>query len=135
LDDSRFTTLRTFDGRPGVYINNGRMFCPEGSDFTFVQFRRVMNIACENLVAYLTLRLSSPVKLNPKTGFIREDAAKELENGATQAMGNALMPKQRATSVAYKVSRTDNILSTFTITGEARIVPLGYVKFFSTTIA
>ncbi len=134
LDDQRFTVLRTFDGRPGVFINNGRIFAPIGSDFIFVQFRRVMNIACTALVGYLELRLSSEVFVNPQTGFITKGQAADLNNGGTQAMANVTLPQKRAAKVQYVVSETDNILSTFTITGEARIVPNGYVKFFSTTI-
>lgn len=134
LDDQRFTTLRTFDGLPGVWINNGRIFAPIGSDFIFVQFRRVMNVACTALVGYLVLRLSSEVFVNPKTGFITQAQQQSLNNGGTQAMAAVTLPQKRAAKVAYVVSATDQILSTFTITGEARVTPNGYVKFFSTTI-
>lgn len=135
LDDLRFTTLRSFSGRPGVYINNSRMFCGTDSDFVFVQLRRVMNIGCTEYVAYLEERLSSPVEVSKKTGFITEGAAKQIENGASQRMGAQLFPQKRASGVSVVLSRTDNILSTFTITSEARIVPNGYVKVFRASIS
>ena len=133
-DDARFTTLRSFDGRPGVFINNGRIFAPVGSDFIFVQFRRIMNLGARALVSYLEERLSAAIGIDPKTGFIAESTAAELEAGGQQAMAAVLMPFGRAAAVSFVVSRTDNILSTFTITGEARIVPNGYAKFFSVPI-
>jgi hypothetical protein len=135
LDDLRFTTLRSFEGRPGVFINNPRILSGVGSDFIFVQFRRVMNIAAAALVSYLEDRLSSEIEVDPETGKITRAQAAELNNGATDRMADQLIPQRRATRVAYVVSLEDNVLSTFTITGEARIVPMGYVKIFRTTIS
>ena len=137
LDDQRFTTLRSLEGYTGVYINNGRMFAPLGSDFIFVQFRRVMNLACAALVAYLTKRLSKQVTVYPpgnsKAGLITEKCARSIEAGATQAMWQATGTR-RASFVTFVLSRTDDVLSTFTLTGDARVVPIGYTKIFQTTI-
>jgi len=135
LDDQRFTTLRTFDGRPGVYITNGRMFCPAGSDYKYVQARRVMDIACTALVFELTNNLSSKIIVDKSTGKISKGAAAALNDGGTTAMGNVLYPKARAANCSYVVSMDDNILSTGIVTGEARVTPQGYVKSFPTTIA
>jgi hypothetical protein len=134
LDDQRFTTLRTIDGFPGVYINNARIFSPTGSDFIYVQFRRVMNLGCTALVQYLTNQLSTEIVVDKATGKISKGSAAHLEAGGTTAIGNALYPKKRASNVSFVVSRDDNILSTFTLTCEARITPNGYVKTFATTI-
>jgi hypothetical protein len=134
LDDQRFTVFRSFEGRPGVFVNNGRIFAPVGSDFIFVQYRRIMNLGARALVSYLENRLSAEVGINPQTGFIAESSAAEIEAGGTKAMADVLLPFKRASNVSFVLSRTDNILSTFTLTGEARIVPNGYVKFFSVPI-
>lgn len=134
LDDQRFGTLRSVEGYQGTYINNPRIIAPTGSDFVFVQYRRVMDIGCATVRAALVKRLSKAVKLDKKTGFILESEARDIEAGVNAALRTALIAKGFATDASFVLSRTDNILSTLTLTGDARIVPLGYPKFFNVTI-
>ncbi len=128
LDDSRFLTLRTWEGREGVFVTNPRIIAPTGSDFIFVQFRRVMNIARTTLETYLVNRLSKAIRVDKKTGFIREEDARDIESGANAALRSKLLKKPKASAVAFTLSRTDDILSTLTLTGQCRVVPLGYPK-------
>lgn len=128
LDDARFTVLRTWEGLAGVYVNNPRLLSPQGSDFEFMQHRRVMNIAHAVLRRYFTRRLSKPVRVSKSTGFILESDALEIEAGATAALRAALLARPKASDVQFTLSRTDNLLSTKTMTGEARVVPLAYPK-------
>lgn len=134
LDDARFTTLRTVEGYEGVYVTNPRLFSPTGSDFTFIQHRRVMDIACEVVRATLMRRLSKPVQVHARTGYILEEEARDIESGVNSALRTALLNKKRASAVNFVLSRTDNILSTFALNGQAFIVPLGYAKFINTDI-
>ncbi|WP_156338487.1 DUF2586 family protein [Chondromyces crocatus] len=134
LDDARFTTLRSVEGYEGVYITNPRLFSPTGSDFTFIQHRRVMDIACEVVRTKLMRRLSKPLHVHESTGFILEEEARDIESGVNSALRTALLAKKRASFVKFVLSRTDNILSTFTLNGQAFIVPLGYPKFINTDI-
>jgi hypothetical protein len=126
LDDLRFVTLRTWDEQQGVYANRPRLFCPNGSDFDIVPNRRVMNLAHAALRLYFLRRLSKPVSVNASTGFILEPEALEIEAGARQSMASVLLAKPKASAVSFTLSRTDNILSTKTLTGDARIIPLAY---------
>ncbi|MCC6557190.1 MAG: hypothetical protein IT372_29920 [Polyangiaceae bacterium] len=134
LDDARFTTLRTIEGYEGVYITNPRLLSPTGSDFVFIQHRRVMDLACETVRTWLTRRISKPIRLDKRTGFVLEEEAREIESGVNAALRTVLLSKRRASDAVFVLSRTDNILSTFTLTGEARIVPLGYPKLINVDI-
>jgi hypothetical protein len=126
LDDARFYVLRTWDGLAGVYVNRPRLFSAEGSDFQIMPHRRVMNRAYEALYAYFVRRLNKPVRVNKTTGFILEAEAQEIEAGAKSVLRSALLAKPMASDVQFVLSRTDNLLSTKTMTGQARVVPLAY---------
>ncbi len=115
LDDSRFATLRTHEGISGVYVNNPRLISAAGSDFEFMQHRRVMNIAKIALDLYFKRRLSQPIQVNATTGFILESEALEIETGAKSILRSVLRAKPKASAVNFTLSRTDNILSTKTL--------------------
>lgn len=134
LDALKFSTLRTWHNRDGVFLNNPRLACPDGSDFVLVQYRRVMNVARTVLQAYLEERTSQDILVNASTGFILESEAREIESGANVALETALLAEPMASSVKFTLSRTDNLLSTQTLTYQCRIVPLGYAKTISGTI-
>lgn len=125
-DDGRFYTLRTWEGYPGVYVNRPRLFSVEGSDFQLVPHRRVMNIARDVLRNYFIRRLNKPVRVDATTGFILEAEALEIERGATAALRTALTTKPKASAAVFVLSRTDNLLSSKTLTGDARVTPLAY---------
>lgn len=129
LDDLRFSTLRTWEEAQGVYFTNPRLFSPSGSDFEFIQHRRVMNLARSTLRAYFVRRLSKPIRVSRKTGFILEEEAVEIERGATRQLESVLLAKPKASDALCVLSRTDNLLSTKTITVTGKIVPLAYPKF------
>ena len=135
MDAARFATLRTVTGYQGVYPTNPRMMAPAGSDFIYRQFRRVMNVACAVTLQTLTRRLSKAIRVNPKTGFIREEDARDIEVLVNSALRTALMSKPSVSSVQFVLSRTDNVLSTFSLTGDVRLVPLGYPKQLNVTMA
>jgi len=130
LDDLRFTVLRTFDELQGVYVNRPRVFSAAGSDFDIFPKRRVMNIAHAALRNYFVRRLSKAVRVDLETGFILESDALEIETGARRAMASALLAKPKASGIQFTLSRTDNILSTKTLTGNARVIPLAYPEKF-----
>lgn len=131
LDDSRFTVLRSWDGVQGVYVNRPLLLSPAGSDFSLLPHRRVINLAHVALRTYFTRRLNLPVRVNPTTGFILEADAKEIEAGARAALRSVLLQTPKASAIEFTLSRTDNILSTKTLTGNARVTPLGYVETFT----
>lgn len=128
LDDARFTTLRTVTGISGVYVNNCRIFSAAGSDFEFAQHRRVIAEAEEAVRLYFTHRLSLPVRVNKNTGFILESEALEIESGCNAILRAVLLGKPKASDAFCQLSRTDNLLSTKTLTGQVAVTPLAYPK-------
>lgn len=135
LDDARFTVLRTWDVIQGTYVNRPRIFSPDGSDFQLIPHRRVMNKAETALYAYLIRRLNQPVRVNATTGFILESEALEIEGGANAILAGELLANPDASAARFVLSRTDNILSNKTLTGDCRVIPLGYVEFITVNIA
>lgn len=134
LDDIRMLTLRTHEGYEGVFVNNPRLISPTGSDFLWIQYRRVMDIACRVVRTKLQLRLSKEIKLDKVTGFILEADALEIESGINVALRDALVSPGFVSAANFVLSRTDNVLSTLTLNGQARVIPLGYPKFINVDI-
>lgn len=129
LDDARFTVLRTWEGIQGVYVNRPRILSAAGSDFDLFTKRRVLNLAHGALRAYFIRRLNKPILVDAASGFILESEALEIESGAIAAMRSVLLAKPKASGVQFVLSRTDNLLSTKTLNGTARVIPLAYPEF------
>ncbi len=128
LDDLRFGCFRTHKDFEGIYVNNPRIFSASGSDFEFVQHRRVMNLGKRVLRRVFVRRLSKSVVVDPDTGFILEEEALAIESLANSALDARLTGAGQASDASLSLSRTDNILSTKTMTAQAFITPLGYPK-------
>lgn len=131
LDAARATVLRTWEGVQGVYVNRPRLLAPAGSDFDRMANRRVMNLAHEALNAYFLRRLNRPIRVDKRTGYILPAEAAEIEAGARATMRDVLLARPKASAVEFSLSRTDNLLSTRELNGEARVVPLGYAETIS----
>lgn len=129
LDDLRFGTLRTWDDFGGIYVNRPRLFSPAGSDFQLMPHRRVLNLVHNALRVYFIRRLNKPVLVSKATGYILESEASEIEKGALAVMRATVMQKPKASGVQFALSRTDNLLSTRTMTGQGRVIPLAYPEF------
>lgn len=134
LDDARFCVARTWDGEAGVYVNRPRLFSPEGSDFQIMPHRRVMNRAVAALRVYLRRRLNRDVLVDRTTGYIRESEAAEIEARGASILAAVLGAAPKASGWTFVVSRTDNLLSTKTMTFTARIVPLAYPETAALTV-
>jgi hypothetical protein len=126
LDDSRSCVARTWDDFPGLFVNRPRLLSSDTSDFDILPKRRVMNEGKKALRAYLQRRLNKPIRVDKTTGFILEEDAAEIEAGANAVLRDTLLQKPKASDAFFVLSRTDNVLSTKTLTGECRIVPLAY---------
>lgn len=126
LDDAKFVTLRTIEGERGVFITRPWIFSAPGSDFRLMPYRLVLNLTHDVTYSFFVKRLNSPVAVDPETGFILESSARELEESLLVLQQTAL--SGRASGVTVRINRTDNILATNTITGDVRVIPLGYLE-------
>jgi hypothetical protein len=128
LDDLRFATLRTWDNYEGTYVTAPRILSASGSDYTISPYTRVMNVALEALYAYFVKRLGKPTLVSPKTGYILESEARDIETGARAALKAVLGAAPKASAWTVTISRNDNLLSTKTLTGAFKLVPLAYAE-------
>lgn len=134
LDDSRFCTLRTDDDYQGVFVTNPRILSTSGSDFEFMQHRRVMNLFRTVLDRYLKKRLSKPIIVSRKTGKILASEADAIDAEMNALCEAVLMATPKASGGGLsggafaRVSRNDVLLSTKTLTGQGGLIPLAYPK-------
>lgn len=134
LDDARFTTLCTIEGYTGVYINNARLFSAAGSDFQYVQHRRVMNEALKVTRTEMVRVLSSPIRVNRITGKILELDRKRIEDRLNSKLRGRIMAKPMASDVYAVVAADANLLSGERLTVDTRVVPLAYPKTISASV-
>lgn len=133
-DDARFVTARTHTKYPGVYVNRPRLYSSDGSDFQLMPHRRVLNLFHDTLDEYFTFRLNKPVLVDRNTGFILEAEALEIEQGALSLCRARLLTKPKASNVLFTLGRRDNLLSTKTMTGDGRLLPLSYPEFINLSV-
>jgi hypothetical protein len=139
LASARFETLRTIPDAPGFYISSdtgGNMMAPLGSDYAFVQNRRVMDEACRvNRVAMLRY-LNDDLLVDAKTGFILETEARRIEADVNAQLEADLVfgASRHASAVRTRVKRDENILSTHNLTTSVSVTPKSYSKTITTTI-
>ena len=131
LDVSRFTTLRKFKNIPGFYITNGRTFASPGSDYTFLQYRRVIDRAATDLTVIAKQFINAEFRVNDN-GTIYEVDAVNIEDKVTTYMMNDL--KDSIVGLQVQVDRTINLLSTQRLKITASIRPFGYAKFINLVI-
>jgi hypothetical protein len=127
-DDARAVTYRSWNGRQGVFWNNVPLLSQTGSDFKYLQHRRVMNIARRVVRSVLEEISSADLLVNPETGKILEEEASAIDSLVNAALFDALISERNASDAQFQLSRTDNILSTFTLKGALKVTPLAYAK-------
>jgi hypothetical protein len=148
LDDIKVSTLRTYDNRDGFFITQGRLKSPDGSDFRYWPLGIVMDIACETVNEQLQEEIGRGVRTQTRvinsvtyTGTIDDRDAVSIEESVSSALIAQLVSPANAegfeghiTDVRFKITRTNNFLSTGIVIGEVGILPLGYVDYITTTL-
>ena len=138
LDDQKFTCLRSFSDRTGVFVANTYLFSPENSDYVYLPQGRVMARALEICFGVLTAQLSLGVDKNQKAEpsgavYILEQDAAKIEALVQVAVQNEL--GQRVSGVRFTLSRTDDLGSNGpgTLSGTLALQAKTYVKKFAIT--
>lgn len=137
LDADRFVTATSIPGLIGYYITRPNLMHASGSDFTEMQYGRVMDEAVRTTYNFFVQRLNSRVRLEksgPRKGFILEKDARALETGCTAKLDQALTNNGDITSAETIVSRADNISATKTLTVTVKILPVGYIETVNVTM-
>lgn len=134
LDEARFTTLRDHIGLQGYFVTNGRTMATGGSDYMFIQFRRVMDRACQVTRAAELPFLNSDVRLNADTGYIDERDAQAFEGDVNAKLRAAVVAPGLASASTVVMSRTTNLLSGAAQPVTVRVIPKAYLKAIDTSI-
>lgn len=126
FDALGIASTETIKGRNGLFIKNGRLQSPPGSDFDLVQFIEVMNRGARIIYDALLTFYHTDVRVNAGGTILEEDAVviEEFVKSKLEVMkadGNV-------SEVQFSVSRVDPILSTRTLTCSGGLQPKGYAK-------
>ena len=133
LDPAGFTTMRTIIGRSGFYFTRGRIKAPQGSDFQFIENRRVMDRACR-ITRNAALRyLNDNVRVDG-AGNIYEPDARAIEAYVEGQLIAGLVAPGHASAVQVTLKRDSNVLSTRSTTLTVRVRPLGYLEYIEADI-
>ncbi len=132
IDDQRLTVFRSFDRKPGAYIDNSNLISPPGSDFVYLPHARVMNKGLEIAWDLLTEKLSLGVQKDA-SAHITESDAQKLESMVDRAVARAL--DKRVSGSAFTIARDDDLSSNgpAVLTCTLEISALVYVKGFALT--
>jgi hypothetical protein len=142
VDAAQISTMRTWAGIPGFYIANAKLKCSFGSDFTDLQFGRVMDVACRTTYEALFPFQSASFRVRTDgTGQIDPRDAKQVEAPVNNSLADNLLRQNNArgipghvSAVNYAVDLTVNLLTTGQLKGTVAIVPLGYAKTIATDL-
>lgn len=143
LDSDQISTMRTWAGKPGFYIANAKLKSSFGSNFTDLQFGRVMDVACLTTYngqfpyqsASLRTRTDGSGQIDPRDAAQIDKAVQDLLDQELMQPINASGNPGHVSAVSYAVSLTNNIISTSQLVTSVAIVPLGYSKLIATTLA
>lgn len=135
LDAAGFVTLRTYPGEPGYYVTHGRMKTASGSDFKYLQYGRVVDIACKAIRAGQLQYLNDEVRVSKTTGRIIETDARNIEANIEARVRTAITEPGYASNVTVTLDRTTNVLSLQKLVMRYRIVPLAYAKEITGEVA
>lgn len=129
LDDQRLVSMRSFSNKSGAFITNPLVISNPGNDFQLMQQVRTVNRGCELAFGALTDELSDGIFTDQTTGFIREDAAQDLEGPPNNAMRAELGKK--VTFIGFTLSRDDVFTPpTAVLTGQIKTIMPVYIKGF-----
>jgi hypothetical protein len=136
----RYLTLRTHAGYSGYFVAESNTFAGVGSDYSKVERLRVINRAAKIGRAFLVRHIGDSAIADVSTGRILESEAQALDTEGTGELVAGLVNapsksgRGHASSAVVRVSRTDDILSTSTLTGQFSVQPIGYFRFINFTI-
>ncbi len=122
--NTRYASLRTIDGRPGIYGTNWPMMSVPGSDYDEVQQREVADEAARIGILRMTELLGEQQQVDTTTGFILETEAASLDEEMIASIQAAL--SDNVSGVRVHVDRTINLLDTKRLEFDLGVIPLGY---------
>lgn len=150
LDSNKISTMRTWPGVAGYYFAGAKLKSAFGSDFTDLQFGRVMDVACRTtyeaqqpFIAESLRTIGSDLATDEfPAGSIDPRDAKAIEAVVLEALKDKLTRPNNArgnpghvSAASYAVDRTVNIITTAQLRAKVSLRPLGYPKDISTSLS
>ena len=127
LDGARFVTCKTINGLNGFYITQGNMMAAAGSDYDLIQYRQIVDRACEVTYAGMARYLNDNLRTNADGTIDARDAA-AIDSDLLGRLEQTLLNPGFVSAIEAKVNRTNNLQTTRTLRCKVRIQPLGYAK-------
>jgi hypothetical protein len=135
LDTAKISTVRTWDGKTGFYVTQGRLKSDTGSDFKLWPHGILMDIACETAHEAHIEFVGRGFRMTGK-GAIDDRDASPWEQEVAVKLQARLMGEQNAegftghvSAVFYQIDRTHNVSADGIIIYTVGIRPLGYADF------
>lgn len=133
LDKAGFVTFRQYEGLKGIYITNGRIMAPEGSDYSYVELRRPMDKACRNTRKKALLYAQDEVEVSEEGEIV---SLSNFEAHVLQAIEDMVDSDPKEISDGrINIPKDQNIISTSELKGQIRIIPLGIMREITFDIA
>lgn len=143
LNDMKISTLRSWQGKNGTYITEGKLKSPNGSDFELWAHGILMDIACDTAHEAMIDEIGRGVRLQsreingvPFVGTIDDRDAAKIEQSAYSALATQLLNVTDAegmpgfvTALRFEIDRTTNIAATGVMKYRVGIQPKGYISF------
>lgn len=124
LDAARYVTVRQYEGMSGFYITNGRMMAPSVSDYRWIEWRRVMDLACREV-------------RQAQLGSIHDEATPaglEALRADMQAPIDRMIAKGEIDDGKVRIPPGQDVLGTGALEAEVALVPIGAIREISTKI-
>jgi hypothetical protein len=138
LSDAGFTVPTTIQGRSGTFVNQALTFSfKNASVYGYFEDARVMDLGCTIAYGVLVDFLNQAVLVDPKTGFIQEQAARQIEIEVNNALAGGLLrvTPQEASAAAISVDRTSDLLTNGGVLfATVTITPAAHLREISLTI-
>jgi hypothetical protein len=137
LDSAGIATLRTWPRIPGFYIANGNLSSPIGSDYTRVQYGRVIDEACSTVYAAMLPFLNEGLRTIASGAIDPRDAASVNTAGQNALSASLLQPKNargnpgHVSAAKFSVDLANNLALTGILQTKIAIRPLGYATTIS----
>lgn len=150
LDAVKIGTMRTWPGVSGYYFAGAKLKSAFGSDFTDLQFGRVMDVACRTTYEAQQPFIAESLRtigvdlatdefpagsIDPRDAKIIEAVVQEALNDKLTRPDNARGNPGHVSSATYAVDRTVNLITTSQLKTTVSMRPLGYSKDISTTLS
>lgn len=132
-DNERFLTLCTDPDYEGVYVTNAWLRSASGSDFRYVQHRRLMNRALRLLRKFCAAYLSKDVSTAAKTGRLLPSFARRFRKDAEAAVLAELGVGPKVDGVEVVPDQMADVLRTETLPVDFALKPKGYLKWIRIT--